>query len=49
MKVIYNVDNYKVKSKGKTAVWLSPGNFDGIHLAHRKILEKTKDNAKGWG
>lgn len=50
MKVIYNVDNYKVKSKGKNSgLVVALGNFDGIHLAHRKILEKTKDNAKRLG
>lgn len=50
MKVIYNVDNYKGKSKGKnSSLVIALGNFDGIHLAHRKILEQTKANAKKLG
>jgi riboflavin kinase/FMN adenylyltransferase len=45
MKIIYNVENYN--GKGRLVVAL--GNFDGIHLAHRKILEETKTSAKKLG
>ena len=42
MKVIYNVDNYKVKAKENSGLVVALGNFDGIHLAHRKILRRQK-------
>ncbi|NLL22079.1 MAG: bifunctional riboflavin kinase/FAD synthetase [Firmicutes bacterium] len=45
MKIIYNVENYD----GKDRFVIALGNFDGIHLAHRKILEETKTSAKKLG
>lgn len=38
MKLIYNVENYRENNNGLA---LALGNFDGLHLAHRKIIEQT--------
>ncbi len=45
MKIIYNIENYHEKDRLVIAL----GNFDGIHLAHRKILEETKTSAQKLG
>ncbi len=45
MKTISNAENFN--GKGRPVIAL--GNFDGVHLAHRKILEKTIIKAKKLG
>jgi riboflavin kinase / FMN adenylyltransferase len=38
MEIIYNIENFKKTNK----IILALGNFDGVHLAHRKIIKQTK-------
>jgi riboflavin kinase / FMN adenylyltransferase len=46
MKVIHNVENYRENNNGLA---IALGNFDGLHLAHRKIIEKTIFKANEMG
>ena len=42
MQIIYDVENYKA-DRGKLVLDL--GNFDGLHIAHRKIIKRTREIA----
>ena len=42
MRLVYDVDNYKADQQ---RLVLALGNFDGLHIAHRKIIKRTKDRA----
>lgn len=42
MQTVYDVENYKADRR-KLALAL--GNFDGLHIAHRKIIKRTKEIA----
>ncbi|MDO9535259.1 MAG: bifunctional riboflavin kinase/FAD synthetase [Bacillota bacterium] len=46
MKLINNVENYRENNNGLA---IALGNFDGLHLAHRKIIEKTIYKAEERG
>src|SRR5690554_6795020 len=46
MKIIYDIENYEGEKNGLV---IALGNFDGIHLAHKKIIQKAKTNAKKLG
>lgn len=46
MELIYGVKNYRANN---SRLVLALGNFDGMHLAHRKIIERTKSKAKEMG
>ncbi|MGI5876144.1 MAG: bifunctional riboflavin kinase/FAD synthetase [Dethiobacteria bacterium] len=46
MKLVNGINNYE--ARGQKLV-LALGNFDGLHLAHRKIIEKTVCKAKKAG
>jgi len=47
MKLITDIDNYT--SQTDKPLVLALGNFDGIHLGHRALLEKVVLKAKGHG
>ena len=42
MRIIYGVDNYKADQQ---RLVLALGNFDGLHVAHRKIIKRVKERA----
>ena len=42
MQVVYGVENYIAN---RQRLILALGNFDGLHLAHRKIIKRTKEKA----
>ena len=42
MEIVYRIQNYQRKGDG---VVLALGNFDGLHLAHRDIIKKTRQDA----
>ncbi|NLJ56444.1 MAG: bifunctional riboflavin kinase/FAD synthetase [Firmicutes bacterium] len=42
MRLVYDVANFKA---GRQRLILALGNFDGLHIAHRKIIKRLKDKA----
>lgn len=42
MEIVYGVDNLR-KIKGR--IIMAMGNFDGLHLAHQRIMKRTRDIA----
>jgi riboflavin kinase/FMN adenylyltransferase len=45
MQIIYGVENYRASER----LVLALGNFDGLHIAHRKIIGRTKARAEEAG
>jgi riboflavin kinase/FMN adenylyltransferase len=43
MELVYGVENYQANNN---RLVLALGNFDGLHIAHRKIIERTKYKAE---
>jgi len=46
LKIIKNILEYNFKSKDSLGVALSIGMFDGIHIGHRKIIQRLKIYSK---
>ncbi|MEN6462952.1 MAG: bifunctional riboflavin kinase/FAD synthetase [Syntrophomonas sp.] len=42
MNVIYSIENYEVQDK---PVYLALGNFDGVHLGHKQLIDKMVNRA----
>lgn len=46
MEIVRGVEKFRTNDKGLA---LALGNFDGLHIAHRKIIERTKYKAEAMG
>ena len=43
MELIYGVDHYKKRSQG---LYLALGNFDGVHIGHKQLIDQAVKKAK---